>query len=180
MANQPEVATYEAGIYQIETFDPVEGGVGGKTNAPLLQLANRTKWLKEKTEAIDIVDAAQNVSITELLRHVPVHRGFVTGINPGVGTIGDTFTVSGFASATITSFDDHLGTTFRVVMNSAMPTTNYFVRMTVESLGTINIDHDIACPVFSKVTASQFNVSIREVFDGVQNLKIHLEVINLA
>lgn len=179
MANQPEVATYEAGIYQIETIDPVEAGVGGKTNAPLLQLANRTKWLKEKTEAIDIVDAAQNVSITELLRHVPVHRGFVTGINPGGGTIGDTFTVSGFASATI-NFISPNGTTFRVVMNSEMPTNNYFVRMTVESLGTIDIDHDIACPVFSKVNKLQFNVSIREVFGGAQNLKIHLEVINLA
>lgn len=47
MANQPEVSQWEDGIYQIETNDPVEGGVGGKTNDPLLQLANRTKWLKD-------------------------------------------------------------------------------------------------------------------------------------
>jgi len=180
MANQPEVSTYEAGIYQLEITDPIEAGLGGIDNLPLLQLANRTKWLKDKTVLIDGVDSTQNTSITELLRHVPVHRGFVTGINPGAGTIGDTFTVSGFNSATIVFIDDNIGTTFRVVMSSAMPTTNYFVRMTVESLGTINIDHDIACPVFSKVTASQFNVSIREVFGGTQNLKIHLEVINLA
>lgn len=180
MANQPEVSTYEAGIYQLEITDVVEAGLGGVDNLPLLQLANRTKWLKDKTDAIDVVDAAQQLSISELLRHVPIHRGYVTGINPGAGTIGDTFTVSGFASATIVFIDDSIGTTFRVVMNSAMPTTNYFVRMTVESLGTINIDHDIACPVFSKVNTTQFNVSIREVFSGAQNLKLHLEVINLA
>lgn len=45
MANQPETSTWEAGIYQFETTDVVEGGVGGIDNKPLLQLANRTKWL---------------------------------------------------------------------------------------------------------------------------------------
>lgn len=45
MANLPESPTWEAGIYQMETTDPVEGGVSGVTNAPLKQLANRTKYL---------------------------------------------------------------------------------------------------------------------------------------
>lgn len=52
MANQPEVDTYDAGVYQLETTDPVLGGVGGVANAPLLNLANRTGWLKNTIGSI--------------------------------------------------------------------------------------------------------------------------------
>jgi hypothetical protein len=45
MANQPETATYDSGVYQLELTDPVQGGVGGLSNVPLLNLANRTAWL---------------------------------------------------------------------------------------------------------------------------------------
>lgn len=53
MANQPEQAVYDAGVYQIESTDPVDGGVGAKTNAPLLNLANRTAWLKGQVDALN-------------------------------------------------------------------------------------------------------------------------------
>lgn len=46
MAFQPEVNNYDTGVYQLEVADPVRGGVGGLDNAPLLNLANRTKYLK--------------------------------------------------------------------------------------------------------------------------------------
>lgn len=49
MAFVPETATYEAGVYQLETTDPVEGGSGGISNQQAKHLANRTKWLKENT-----------------------------------------------------------------------------------------------------------------------------------
>ncbi|CAB4137067.1 hypothetical protein UFOVP326_1, partial [uncultured Caudovirales phage] len=53
MANQPEsAASYPAGVYQLETTDPVQGGVGGVSNTPLLQLANRTAWLKAQYDAL--------------------------------------------------------------------------------------------------------------------------------
>lgn len=53
MANQPETSTWEAGIYQLETTDPVEGGVGGVSNEPLRQLGNRTKFLKDELVRIE-------------------------------------------------------------------------------------------------------------------------------
>ena len=53
MANQPETSTWETGIYQLETTDPVEGGVGGVSNEPLRQLGNRTKFLKDEIARID-------------------------------------------------------------------------------------------------------------------------------
>ena len=46
MANLDELDQYDAGVYQIETFDRATGGANGKINAPLKNLANRTKWLK--------------------------------------------------------------------------------------------------------------------------------------
>lgn len=46
MARQPETNSYPVDIYQLETTDPVQGGVGGLDNGPLLQLASRTNYLK--------------------------------------------------------------------------------------------------------------------------------------
>ena len=48
MTNLSETATYEAGIYQIKTTDPVEGGVEGISNRQARQLANRTAYLKSR------------------------------------------------------------------------------------------------------------------------------------
>lgn len=53
MADLPEAATYDAGVYQIEVTDAVVGGVGGKSNAAAINLANRTKYLKEHVDALE-------------------------------------------------------------------------------------------------------------------------------
>ncbi len=52
MANLPETATWDAGVYQIETTDPVLGGPNGTSNAPLKNLANRTAYLKAQADAL--------------------------------------------------------------------------------------------------------------------------------
>ena len=48
MANVTEQSLWEVGVYQIETSDPVIGGVNGIANRQALQLANRTLWLKNQ------------------------------------------------------------------------------------------------------------------------------------
>lgn len=53
MADLPESVAWPAGIYQLETSDPVLGGPDGIDNLQAKQLANRTRWLKDKTEQID-------------------------------------------------------------------------------------------------------------------------------
>lgn len=62
MANLTETPTYEAGIYQLETTDPVLGGPTGITNTPARQLANRTAWLKQ---AVDALNAAAPGTATQ-------------------------------------------------------------------------------------------------------------------
>jgi hypothetical protein len=66
MANLPETATYDAGVYQIETTDAVIGGVDGIDNAGARNLANRTAYLKAHVDLMETivsqVDAEARVS----------------------------------------------------------------------------------------------------------------------
>jgi len=58
MANLTETATWTAGVYQIETSDPVLGGPSGISNQQAKDLANRTAYLKEQLESNLDMDAA--------------------------------------------------------------------------------------------------------------------------
>lgn len=51
MTDLVESADWTPGIRQFETSDPVEGGPDGIDNVPLRQLANRTRFLKDRQEA---------------------------------------------------------------------------------------------------------------------------------
>ncbi|MFM4793250.1 gp53-like domain-containing protein [Aeromonas hydrophila] len=53
MANLQEVVSWEAGIYQLETGDPVLGGPGGVSNKQGQALANRTAYLKKHVDDIE-------------------------------------------------------------------------------------------------------------------------------
>jgi hypothetical protein len=72
MADLPETAVFDAGIYQIETTDPVLGGApnaatgAGMSNIPHLQLARRTLWLKEQVDAITALLSSLNSQIAVL------------------------------------------------------------------------------------------------------------------
>ena len=50
MANLTETSRWEAGIYQWETSDPVQGGPNGIDNRPTRELANRTRWLYDQMQ----------------------------------------------------------------------------------------------------------------------------------
>ena len=52
MANLAETATWEAGVYQIEETDPVQGGPNGVDNLPHKHLANRAKYLKQEQDGL--------------------------------------------------------------------------------------------------------------------------------
>lgn len=53
MANLAELVQYDAGVYQLETTDPVQGGAAGIANAPQKNLANRTAWLKKHVDDLE-------------------------------------------------------------------------------------------------------------------------------
>lgn len=64
-----------------------------------------------------------------------------------------------------------------VTIPNAMSSANYYVRMFVESLGSINLDNDIANPVFKVISATKFKVGIFETSSSYQNIRIHFETI---
>lgn len=55
MADLPETATYDVGVYQKETNDIAMGGPDGKANAGIRNLANRTAYLKQHLDALETI-----------------------------------------------------------------------------------------------------------------------------
>jgi hypothetical protein len=87
MANQPETTTYETGIYQFETTDPVLGGLGGIDNLPLKQLANRTNYLKQHVDVLESRIRIENydAAVTSLTAGTTATIGSMTYTTPNDG-----------------------------------------------------------------------------------------------
>lgn len=87
MANLPESSTFDSGVYQIETTDPVIGGPSGVTNTPLKNLANRTRYLKDQVDAVkaDYVNAA-GVNAQIAAAAAPLSHVGATGNAHGLAT----------------------------------------------------------------------------------------------
>jgi hypothetical protein len=112
MANLPQVSTFHAGIYQIETTDKALGGVDGVSNRQAQELSDRTNWLKQAIETHDpeldghhaneIVTAARewlaglsvDAQLTELVSGL-LAQAETAGAGR-VGNVGLTFTEGAF------------------------------------------------------------------------------------
>lgn len=64
MANVAETSTWTAGVYQLETTDPVQGGAAGIANQQAKDLASRTVWLKDHLAAVAIDQTWTTVTVT--------------------------------------------------------------------------------------------------------------------
>lgn len=88
MGKLTELEQWDEDIYQIETSDPVLGGLEGVSNRPQKQLANRTLWLKKRLE-----DANNALAEHEKSRNHPdatlTAKGFVR-LYSGVTSLDET------------------------------------------------------------------------------------------
>lgn len=66
-----------------------------------------------------------------------------------------------------------------VTLQNPMSNTNYYVRTYAESQGDIRADNDINGIVFKPINTTSFQLGMKESASGVQNLKIHIEVVQL-
>ncbi|QNH77842.1 hypothetical protein GGD92_06125 [Pseudomonas protegens] len=66
MADLPESNEWTTGIYQLETSDPVLGGPEGIDNLQAKQLANRTRWLKDRIDTLGVSLAGKAGKATTL------------------------------------------------------------------------------------------------------------------
>lgn len=98
MAYQPEVANYDTGVYQLEINDPVQGGVGGLSNAPLLNLANRTAWLYQQLE---LVITGQTIPPTVAPLASPVFTGSPKAPTPALGDSSTLIATTAFVQGSI-------------------------------------------------------------------------------
>lgn len=131
-----------------------------------------------------LLSAAQ-WSILQAIPDNPVKNvGWFSGVDPGGGTIGSHAPVSGDVTDAIITNLSGTGawTTYRVTLANAMTGTNYFVRVSVRSEGTLGTDVNIQGTVFSPASATQFDFAISQnnAYGGVQNLKIHIEAVQLS
>ena len=63
MANLPESATWEPGVYQIETVDPIVGGPSGISNQQGKHLTNRTVFLKQEVDKQQIILTSKTITV---------------------------------------------------------------------------------------------------------------------
>ncbi|OLZ68746.1 hypothetical protein BS642_21405, partial [Chromobacterium violaceum] len=97
MANLQEKITWEPGIYQLETSDPVLAGPDGVDNVQAKQLANRTAYLKKQID--DLVSGAL---VAEFADRLKMPRNIAM---TGDGNWNVMFDGSGNASAAMTLRD---------------------------------------------------------------------------
>ena len=129
-------------------------------------------------------------SITAV-EHRAVEQAIVDSCKPynaGYFTLGDaaptgstgTLAVYGALSATASVLAANTSKII-LVFNTAtpMPSTNYYVRLFVQGLGTSNQDAGISCPIFANPTTTQFEVYIRDNITQVQSIRIYFEAIPL-
>ncbi len=106
MGNLNETEKWEENIYQLETSDPVLGGADGISNRAPRQLANRTKWLKKKTE-----EAAQSLAEHVRSRNHPdatlTAKGF-TQLSSATNSTSETLAATPTLPAKFTDFGGHL------------------------------------------------------------------------
>lgn len=98
MANQPEIIQYDTGVYQLEVTDPVAGGVGGVANAPLLNLANRTAYLKKH---VDDLESGATIPPTVAPKNSPALTGTPTAPTPPLGDNSTKIATTAFVQGTV-------------------------------------------------------------------------------
>ncbi len=119
MASLPESSTFDAGVYQLELTDPVIGGPSGVSNAPLKNLANRTKYLKDHVDALESTraplaspvltgtptapTATQGNSTTQLATTAFVNAEISADAAP-ISHVGATGAAHGVATASVAGF----------------------------------------------------------------------------
>ena len=106
--------------------------------------------------------------------------GTASGIDIGAGAIGVTFPVSGNINSATLMSKPGSGSIIRLVVANTMTDSNYYVRTFVQGeSGALENDGSISQLVFKPISATSFDIFIREFTGNAQNLKIHFEVVKI-
>lgn len=93
-----DVSSFDTGVYMLATTDPVQGGVGGVSNMPLQNLANRTRWLYDQLNAV-LNGTTIPTGLAPLLS--PAFTGAPTSPTPALGDNSTKIATTAFVQGTI-------------------------------------------------------------------------------
>ena len=161
MANLPESATYDAGVYQLELTDPVQGGPTGVSNAPLKNLANRTAWLKSQIDGIK--DGAVGLALYARLAS-PTFTGSPTAPTAALGDNTTKLATTAFVQETLGGFlSKSIAGTGSVTL-TAVEAGNGIIELT----GALTGNRDVIVPssptrpwIIRNATTGAFSVTVK-------------------
>lgn len=104
------------------------------------------------------------------------NRGLFSGLNIAVTT--GSLTVGGDIASAVASVDGD-NSVILVTMSNNMTNTNYKVTSCIESSSDDVANATVCAPVFKPLSVSQFKILLHETNSVTQNLKLHLEVVQL-
>ncbi len=161
MANLPESATYDAGVYQLELTDPVQGGPTGVSNTPLKNLANRTAWLKSQIDGIKggTVDLALYARLAS-----PTFTGSPAAPTAALGDNTTKLATTAFVQATLGGFlSKSIAGTGSVTL-TAVEAGNGIIELT----GALTGNRDVIVPssptrpwIICNATTGAFSVTVK-------------------
>lgn len=127
-----------------------------------------------------LMSAADKVLLASLVNPVK-NVGWFSGVNIG-GSLptGGAMPVSGDVVSAILVVSTASSSTFLVTVSKPMTGVNYFVRIMMQSEGSIEFDNDVCAPVFKPITSTTFQISITESVPSTQSIKFHLEVVQIS
>ena len=148
MANLVETSSWESGIYQFETSDPVMGGPNGIDNRPTRELANRTLWLKnELAKAVESIGNNQKSTDDALLLKVDKTTTIAAGNGlAGGGNLTQSRTITLGTPSKITS-----STTNTV---SAASHTHEIDKASTEVAGVVQLNNTLTSPSINQAATA--------------------------
>ena len=170
------------------TAQELAGALNTVATTPLGNILAFVEWVNGASSTASLASAIRNglypmshFQIVENLGNSPVRNtGFAAGMDPGGGSTGETFPVSGDITQCLFESKNGGATSWILTMANEMDSTNYFVRIMFESQGDINADDELFTPVFIPVSKTQFRLRIDEKTSNRQNLKIHFEIVQIS
>lgn len=119
----------------------------------------------------------------EIIKNIGQSRvrniGYFTGLDVKNDSVGTNYVSSGDVQSATKVQQLDGGDLIEVVLKNSMDNNNYKLHCSIESRGNIRYDNDIKPIVWQVLSNTRARVYIEETGGGVQNLRIHIDVIQL-
>lgn len=127
--------------------------------------------IKHREVETEILNFISNTTVT--------NTGFITIGDVGIRPVGYSYSVGGNVLSAVVDTRTTNGEITKVTLQNSMPSLSYFVRTSIESIGTktnMENDNDIHPIVFKVDTLTTFFVYVEDM-SRAQNIRLHIEAV---